>query len=200
MTSTTQTPPAPPAPEGNKSLKRLRNYSVANMVYSLLAVFVLVFAWWALMPNPQELDRRAVEVPPVSRYAALESAEPVWTPEAALGQEWSANFVTYGRFAGEPSWRIGVVTPQEEYVELSQTADATTDWTKALTAKAGEQVGTRTITGPDGAQEWTAFDGQERALILEPGPGREETTIVRGTADWAEMEEFIGLLEVADAQ
>lgn len=194
-----QTPPAARAPEGNKTVKRLRNYSVANMVYSLLAVLALVFAWWALMPNPTELDRREVEVAPVSRYAAEEMDLPVWTPQAALGQEWSANFVTYDRFVGELSWRIGVVTPGEEYVELSQTAEATSDWTQALTAKAGESVGTRTITGPDGPQEWAAFEGQERALVLDPGPGREGTTIVRGTADWAEMEEFIGLLEVADS-
>lgn len=204
MTSTEPNPTAPPPPDrstpsGNKALKRLREYSVANMVYSLLAVFALAFAWWVLMPNPDGVQRREAEVAPVARYAAEQSDFPVWTPQAALGEKWSANFASFEIYAGELSWRIGLVTPEEEYVELSQTADASSEWTKTLTEQAGDEVGTRTITGPDGPQEWTVHEGEERALILGPAQGREETTIVRGTADWAEIEEFIGLLDVASA-
>ena len=205
MTSTEPNPTAPPpsdntpAPAGNKALKRLRDYSAANMVYSLLAVFALVFAWWVLMPNPDGVQRREAEVVPVARYAAEQSDFPIWTPQDALSETWTANFANYEIFAGELSWRIGLVTPDEKYVELSQTADASSEWTKTLIEKAGGEVGTRTVTGPDGPQEWTVHEGEERALILGPGPGREETTIVRGTADWTEIEEFIGLLDVASA-
>lgn len=205
MTSTEPNPTAPPpsgntpASAGNKTLKRLRDYSAANMVYSLLAVFALVFAWWVLMPNPDGVQRREAEVVPVARYAAEQSDFPIWTPQDALSETWTANFANFEIYAGELSWRIGLVTPDEEYVELSQTADASSEWTKTLIEKAGGEVGTRTITGPDGPQEWTVHEGEERALILGPGPGREETTIVRGTAGWTEVEEFIGLLDVASA-
>ncbi|MCK0111007.1 DUF4245 domain-containing protein [Ornithinimicrobium sp. F0845] len=195
MSSPTETQPTPPQQE-NKAVNRLRNYSVKNMIYSLLAVFALAFAWWALMPNPDKLERRPVEVAPVATYAATESEFPVWTPED-LGEEWTANFATLETYAGALSWRVGLVTPGEEYVEISQSADATDEWMGVLTEKAGEQVGTRTITGPDGVQEWDAYEGEERAVVLEPAEGREATTVVRGTADWDEIEEFIGLLEVA---
>ncbi|WP_109472134.1 DUF4245 domain-containing protein [Ornithinimicrobium cavernae] len=203
MSSTTETEPNPAPgqpPAGNKALKRLQNYSVANMVYSVLAVFALAFAWWALMPNPDELERREVDVAPVSSWAAEESDLPVWTPEAVLGEEWTANFAHFQTFAGQPSWRVGLVTPAQDYVEISQTAEATQEWLGALTEKAGEEVGTRTITGPDGPQEWTAYEGEERAVVLGPGEDRVGTTVVRGTAEWPEIEEFIGLLEAADSR
>lgn len=198
MSSTEPQQTAPP-PSGKKALKRLRDYSVANMVFSLLAVFALAFAWWVLMPNPDGVQRREAEVVPVARYAAEQSDFPIWTPQDALSETWTANFANFEIFAGELSWRVGVVTPDEAYAEVSQTADATSEWTETLIEKAGGEVGTRTITGPDGPQEWTVHEGEERALILGPAQGRETTTIVRGTADWAELEEFIGLLQVASA-
>lgn len=197
MSSSTPTPTQQtPAPE-NKTLNRLRSYSVKNMIYSLLAVFALAFAWWALMPNPDGLERRPVDVAPVATYAASQSDFPVWTPESA-GEGWTANFANFETHAGVLSWRVGLVTPGEEYVEISQAADVTAEWREALTAKAGEEAGTRTITGPDGPQEWTAYEGEERAVVLEPGDGRDATTVVRGTADWEEIEQFIGLLEITN--
>lgn len=184
-----------PPPAENKTLKRLRDYSVLNMVYSLLAVFALVFGLWALMPTGgSEPDRRPVEVGMVASYAATESAGPIWSPEP-LG--WRANFANYQVFEDVVTWRVGLVTPSEEYVEISQADEPDDRWRRALTEKAGDQVGTRTITGPDGAQEWTAYEGEERAVLLEPAGDRTNTTVVRGTADWPEIEEFIGQLEVA---
>lgn len=194
MTSPTETQPAPP-PSEDKTLKRLQNYSVLNMVYSLLAVFALVFGLWALMPSGDgDPERRPVEVGMVAAYAATESQRPIWSP-AETG--WSANFATYQQFEDVVTWRVGLVTPEQEYVEINQADEPDDGWLKALTEKAGEQVGTRTITGPDGSQEWTAYEGEERAVVLEPGEGRATTTVVRGTAEWSEIEEFIGLLEVA---
>lgn len=202
MNSSTDThQPAPPAedePAENKTVARLRNYSTKNMIYSMLAVLALAFAWWTLMPNPDEpLERRPVEVGFVADYAAQQSDFAVWSPEAALEQDWTANFASFETYAGSLSWRVGMVSPQDQYVEISQTAEATEEWLAALTDKAGEEVGTRTITGPDGPQEWVVYEGDERALVLEPGPGQTGTTVVRATADWPEIEQFIALLQVA---
>lgn len=196
MSSPTETQPTAPQ-QGGRAANRLLSYSVKNMVYSLLAVFALAFAWWALMPNPDKLERRPVDVAPVASYAAAESDFPVWTPEA-VGEGWTANFASFETYAGSLSWRVGLVTPGEEYVEVSQTGDGTDGWLGALTEKAGGPAGTRTITGPDGSQEWTAYEGDERAVVLGPTDDRPATTVVRGTAGWDEIEQFIGLLEVAD--
>lgn len=133
----------------------------------------------------------------VASYAATESTGPIWSPEGA-GPDWNANFANFQLFEDVLSWRVGLVTPSGEYVEISQADEVTDGWVGELTEKAGEQVGTRTITGPDGPQEWTAYEGEERALVLEPDGDRVNTTVVRGSADWAEMEEFIGLLEVPE--
>lgn len=182
----------------HKTLKRLQNYSVRNMIYSLMAVFALAFGLWAMMPSEDgDLGRRPVEVGIVASYAATESTGPIWSP-AGLGEDWSANFANYQPFEDLLSWRVGLVTPSQEYVEISQTDDADQGWVSTLTEKAGEQVGTRTITGPDGPQEWTAYEGEERAVVLGPDEDRENTTVVRGTAEWAEIEQFIGQLEVAE--
>lgn len=194
------TPPHQEAvpPPAEKSAARLANYSVKNMVYSLLAVCAVAFAWWALMPNPEEpLERRPVDVDLVAAYAAGEAGFPVWTPEELVGEEWTANFASFETYAGALSWRVGLVTPAGEYVEISQTADVTPAWLGALTEKAGAESGTRTITGPDGPGEWTTHEGQERAAVLQARAGQDVVTVVRGTAGWDEIEEFIGELEVA---
>ena len=140
--------------------------------------------------------RAPADVAPVAAYAAAESDFPVWTPQA-VSEQWPANFANFETYAGALTWRVGVVSPQGEYVEIAQTADATPEWVEALTSKADQPAGTRTITGPDGSAQWQASEGEERAVVLEPGPGREATTVVHGTADWPEIEEFIGLLEDA---
>lgn len=186
-------------PVNQAALKRLRRYSMLNMVYSLLAVFALTFVVWALIPNPDEPQRPVVEIQMASSHAATESDWPVWTPEAAVGPDWDPNFAHFRSVDAQPTWQVGLITPSEEYAEISQTADPSPDWLAARTAQAGEESGTRTVTGPDGPQAWTAYEGaEERALVLGSAEGREVTTVVRGTADWAELEEFIGLLEVAD--
>lgn len=181
------------------ALKRLRRYSMLNMVYSLLAVFALAFVVWALIPNPDEPTRPIVAIGMDSSHAASQVDWPVWTPEGAVGPDWSPNFAHFRAVDALPTWQVGLVTPDQEYAEISQTQEPSGEWLAHRTAKAGEESGTRSVTGPDGVREWATFEGgEERALVLGPGEGREVTTVVRGTADWAELEEFIGLLEVAE--
>lgn len=180
--------------EADRRAQRLRSYSVKNMVYSMVAVLAVVFAWWALMPNPETLQRRPVEVAPVAGYAAEQVPWGVWAPPEG-GAQWSVTFARFEELETVTTWRMGLVSPGQEYVELNQAADVTGAWLSQATA-GGEQQGERTVSGPGGAQQWQEWQGPEGpALVLVADDPREATTVVRGGASLAELEEFIGLLE-----
>lgn len=175
-------------------MQRLRSYSVKNMIFSLLAVLAVTFAWWALMPNPETLQRRPVQVAPVAGYAAEQVTWQVWAPPES-GAQWSVTFARFEELDSVPTWRMGLVSPGQQYVELNQAADVQGAWLSEATA-GGEPQGERTVSGPGGAQswqEWQGSDGPSLVLVAED-PG-EATTVVRGGASVAELEEFIGRLE-----
>ena len=188
--STPQTGTQPP----DRRAQRLLSYSGKNMIYSLLAVLVVAFAVWALMPSPESLQRRPVEIDSVAAYAAEQSAWPVWVPQGQ-GEEWTPTRVRFGEVAEVSTWRMGWVSPAGEYVALDQAAAITDGWRSAVLDGA-EQQGTRSVTGPTGGQEWQLWIGEEEThLVLPAGTGDTPTTVVHGTAAEDELVEFIGYLE-----
>lgn len=181
------------------SAKRLRNYSVKNMIYSLVAVFALAFAWWALMPSPESLMRRPVEVRPVASYAAEQASWPVWLPEGLGDGEWTPTTVNYQTRADVPTWRMGWVTPSQEWIGLDQARAVTPEW-RELVLPDAEQVGEVTLAVPGGGEgTWTQWRSEtETALIFEPPAGDtvNGTTVVHGTTSVDELEEFVSSLRV----
>jgi hypothetical protein len=188
--STPQTGTQPP----DRRAQRLLSYSGKNMIYSLLAVLVVAFAVWALMPSPESLQRRPVEIDSVAAYAAEQSAWPVWVPQGQ-GEEWTPTRARFGEVVEVQTWRMGWVSPAGEYVALDQAADITDGW-RAAVLDGAEQQGTRSVTGPTGGQEWQLWIGEEEThLVLPAGTGDTPTTVVHGTAAEDELVEFIGYLE-----
>ena len=193
-------PPSAPEPAEDKRSKRLASYTVRNMVFSVLAVLALVLAWWALTFNPAESQRRPPEVTQSATYAVDEAPWPVWVPEP--GEGWTPTVVWYEPVEGTQTWHISYVSPDGEYVALHQAADVTSAWT-AEVLKGAEEVGTLTMSGPDGAQTWKEWKGApqsnaERGYVLGPEATGGTTVVLHGTASQSEFEEFLSTVRARD--
>jgi hypothetical protein len=201
-TPSTPAPSATPPTSEDARRKRLLSYSSKNMIYSMLAVLVVAFAWWSLMPNPDEPQRRPAEVEQAAGFAAREADWPVWSP-VGLPETWSGTSVSYATIDGVPTWRMGWVSPQTEYVALRQTVDPPESWSGEVLRDL-EQQGPVALQGPAGEQDWDVYTGVDRngvpevALVLAPTPDQPATTIVHGTADVPEIAVFVEALEVAE--
>ncbi len=183
-------------------MKRLLSYSGKNMVYSLLAVLALAFAWWSIMPNPEQSQRRPAEVEQAADFASRQAGWPVWSP-VGLGAGWTASTVSFATVDGVPDWRQGWVSPAQEYVALQQAVDPTDVWSTSVLEDKTEQA-PLTLDGPAGRQEWMVWTGMDHndvpvvALVREPTAEQPATTIVHGTADIPEMTSFVDALEVIE--
>ncbi len=176
------------------------NYSVKNMFYSMAAVLVLVFAVWAVTPNPPDSQRRPAEIASTASFAAAQADWQVWSPEG-LGPDWVGSFVRYEQSEAIPTWRLGMITPGEEFVQLRQAVDPSSAW-REVSLNGLTQQSTTTFDGPAGEQEWTVWTGLDDndvpqvGLVLEPQGDQSATTMISGTADIEEVDTFISSLTV----
>lgn len=201
-TAPTQAPSAPPESGEDKRRKRLLSYSNTNMIYSMLAVVALAFAWWALMPNPPDAQRRPAEVEQAADFASRQADWPVWSP-VGLGGEWSPTIARFGATEGVPDWRQNWVSPLQQSVVLQQADGEPDAWISANLDGLTEQPALA-LGSPGGEQEWAVWTGvndndeREVALVLEPTADQPATTVVSGTADIPEMTTFVDALEVVE--
>lgn len=204
MSSTTQTPaPAPPGGNGGDARrKRLASYTVRNMILSVLPILGLALVWWAFTHNPQEPQPRAVEVEMVANHAAYQSDWPVWVP--GPGEGWTPTVAYFEpRVADVLTWHVSFMTPEGEYVAISQAADVTAEWSEQVLS-GGTQVGQETLESPAGEHSWAAHEGPrpsnaEVARVLGPEHTGGSTVVVHGTVGQAELEEFLGSVQVRDS-
>lgn len=194
-TSSPTRPPTRPGPAEaeDKRRKRLASYTVRNMVYSVLAVLVLVLAWWSITKNPGEDQRRPPDVGPSAVYAADQEEWPVWVPEP--GEGWKPIVVWYDPIEEVPTWHVSYTSPEGEYVALHQAADVTDAWL-AEVLKGASPTGEVTLEGPDGEHVWQEWAGKEksnaeRGYLLGPEATDGSTVVLHGTASQAEFESFL---------
>lgn len=176
--------------------------TIRNMVLSVLPVAALALVWWAIPFNPAEQVRPNVETEATSRYVVEQSDFPVWVPQPP--EEWTPTVAWYeARYADLPTWHISYETPQGEYLALTQAADVTDEWL-AEVLRGGVEDGTVGLSGPDGEQEFTVFEGPrpsnaETAWLLGPEDTGGSTVVVHGTeAAVAELQEFLDSVEARD--
>lgn len=172
------------------------------MVLSMIPVALLALVWWSIPFNPQEQVRPQVETEATSRYVADQSDFPVWVPQP--GEGWTPTVTWYeGRYDDLPTWHISYETPEGEYLALTQAADVTETW-RSEVLRDGTEDGSVRLSGPDGVQAWTQFEGPrpsnaEIAWLLGPRETGGSTVVVHGTvAAQAEVEEFLESVQTQD--
>lgn len=178
-----------PRPTGRPNA-RMRK-TVVDMVRSLVVVMVVVGAILLVTWRPQPDAVRIVDPQPTLAIARAQADYPVLAP-SDLSQEWRPTSVRWQPTEGslpEVAWHLGVVTPDDQYVQLAQSATTSAGFIPEQT-----QFGRPVDGGVVGWQRYevTGAGGVSTRSMVTVVDG--VTVIVSGTADWPELEAFASSL------
>lgn len=176
-----------PEPTGrsNKTLKQ----SVGDMLWSMAVVLgvvgVILLVTWRPQPDPI----REVPLEPVAAVAA-EQAEFVVlvVDDTRAGTVTSVRWESTPASDGELVWHVGYVTPDEEYLQVSQSLANSADYRAEQTSN-GQPItdyselpaSVERLTG----EGWNPWQTPDRRSLVRDNDG--STTIVTGTASWADL-------------
>ncbi|MER6070945.1 DUF4245 domain-containing protein [Streptomyces sp. NPDC001817] len=169
---------------GKQKTARDMILSLALIGIAALVVYFLAIPHDDHSPDLQRVDYR-VELLTARRAASY----PVAAPEG-LPSTWKATSV---RFQGESGdrWHLGFQTPDSQYVQIEQSTQKPADFVDQASQGASATKRTETI----GGRTWTRYTGgRYDALVLNGTPG--STTVVAGTASFAELTKFAAALKM----
>jgi len=157
---------------------RLRQ-TVRDMVLSLVVVLAAIGAVMAVTWRPAPDPVRVIDPGPVLSLARAQAPYPVLYP-ADLDGAWrptSARWEITEESSPDPAWHLGLVTPENAYAQVGQSA---TEDPAYLT----QQVAGATPAGEWNG--WLRYDSvDQRALVrIEGGV----TAVVSGTAPWPTLQ------------
>lgn len=175
-----------PRPTGRPNA-RMRQ-TVGDMVRSLAIVLavvgVLLLVTWRPQPDPV----REVDVAPVLAVARSQAAFPVVLPVGMADyRPTSVRWEKTPASGDAPAWHVGYVTPQTQYVQVSQAAGVS----EAFVA---EQTGNAVIAGEvlvDGVPWQQMASDAGMSLVRVDG---DVTTIVSGTVPLEELQGVVASL------
>jgi hypothetical protein len=168
---------------------RARARTLKNMVWALLACFVVVAFLAIVTWRPKEEKVRAVEY-----TAQLQDAKKVasWVrgPEP-MPSGWTATSVRFAAPEQRPiTWHLGIVTAERKYVGLEQSNVTGTAYQSDELGRTAAD-GTSTVKGVTWQRKTLLDRKDEHALVLV---GSGVTTIVTGTAGYPALETFAATL------
>ncbi|TFD88063.1 DUF4245 domain-containing protein [Cryobacterium lactosi] len=176
-----------------------RNYrsrkTINNLVYSLLATVGAVIVLVLIVPRSDTPLTRNVDYASVAEQVQTGVDVPLVAPELPAG--WAANAAEWrnGGSDGVSSWYIGLLTPSNEFIGLTQAVDANPTW---LADKLENVAADDTVT-IDGV-EWDVYRNPapqedrgnfESALVTEAGAS---SYLLIGTASDEEFSVLAGAL------
>jgi Protein of unknown function (DUF4245) len=172
--------------------------NLRSMVISMVVIMAAVLAWVAMVPRVAEISQPAVDVTSVARQMRLETGWAISQP--ALPAGWKATNVRFATAAdGLRTWHAGYLSPDGNYISIDQTevAGATDDWVSARTAN-GQPEGTLSAAGTTW-DKLSSRDAVQRSLVSRGSAARGLTTVLSGTASYAQLAKFAGALEPVPA-
>jgi hypothetical protein len=185
-----ETPEETAARKAEQSRLYRARKTINNLVYSLLVTVGLAVVIYFLVPHPNANPDWAVDYVKIGAETQATTGESLDIP--TMPKTWKANQakLTGGGAAGPIVWRVGFVTPTNDYISYRQGIDADTTWVKVI-LKDKRQTGTREI----GGLVWQEFDNRSvegagnlaYALVTVAGG---DTYILNGTAPTAQFTEL----------
>ncbi|MGH3324718.1 MAG: DUF4245 domain-containing protein [Streptomyces sp.] len=172
--------------------------TVRGMVPSLAVVLLAAGVIYLFVPHDADQD----PVKPVSYQVELASARraapyPVLAPEG-LAKTWRATSVTYeGAGPDGAAWHLGFMTPDNQYAAVEQSdAARPVKFTEDATQRARKTARTERIDG----REWRRYEGAKYDALVRQDTGKRgrHTTVVTGTASFAQLRELAAALRPGD--
>lgn len=180
-------PVSTPEPTG-RPMRGLRQ-SVGDMLRSMAVVLGVVGVILLVTWRPQPEPIREVPVEPVAIIASAQADFPVFVVDARhTGAATSVRWESTPESDGEMVWHVGYVTPDEEYLQLSQSladspsylAEQTTDG-EILETYEDLPAAVQSLTG----EGWVPWQQGDRRSLVRENDGA--TTILTGTAPWSDL-------------
>lgn len=165
--------------------------NLRSMVISMLVISAAVLAWFAMVPRQSEIIQPAVDVTAVAIHVRQETSWAISQPRLPAG--WRATNVRFTAAGdGLRTWHAGYLSPEGNYVSIDQTREATAGWVAAQTAN-GRVEGTMSAGGTTW-QKLSSQDTVQRSLVSR-GSGAQLSTVLSGTAPYAQLAQFAQALE-----
>lgn len=164
------------------------------MIRSLVVIAAIMALMMIMYPRIQP-DYSGVDVAETARQLEESTGLPVTAP-TGLPDGWVETRAEYRRGSdGLMTWHAGFETPGGEFVALNQALDATDTWVASQvnrTARVGEQE----VAGKTWQRHERLDSSPQRSFVHRGGSG-ELTTVVTGSTDWDQLEQFVESLAPA---
>lgn len=165
-----------------------------NLIWALIASLIVVLALVLVIPRPDPAPPEPIDYVEVAGQAQPTIEQTLATPVLPPG--WQANRAQLAPRDRVPTWYIGFITPEEQFIALNQGIDANETWVSNL-LRSAKPTGAVTLAGI----EWTVYDQRKvddagniaYALVTTAG---ESTYVLHGTAsdeEFALLAQSIGL-------
>ena len=170
----------------------------------LLAAMVVTVLFVGGYVGFRALFREQPDIKPnvdyLSCVAYLQEADVVVVHPEQLPAGWRANVIHFER-GTPPTWRLGVVTDDDEFVGVVQQkgdVDALLTEFVDKSATEGDAASPQNDLGASSWQTWSDSGGDHAfSAELPSGPLAGQTVLVYGSAPVAELEAFLGSLTLA---
>jgi hypothetical protein len=165
-----------------------------NLVWALVATLLVVLFLVLVVVRPEFEPTDPVDYGTVASQAQPDVDETLAAPVLPAG--WSSNRADLTRSGDIRVWYVGLITPSDQFIALSQGIDANATWVDNLLEQA-KPTGSATIGGVD----WTVYDDRDGddpgnlayALVTVSGAS---TYVLHGTAsdeEFALLAQSLGL-------
>jgi hypothetical protein len=149
-----ETPEETAARKAENSRKYRGAKTVNNLVFSLLVTVALVVVIVLAVPRSETPILQSVDYSSVADTAQESFPQPLANPD--LPDSWSSNRADVGEVGGVQTWNIGLISPSNQFIGITQGVDANETWV-AQQLKSSLASSTVTVDGI----EWTVYDNRD---------------------------------------
>lgn len=226
--STTDASQTVPGPIVEKPPRRRGLGNLRSLVISMALVMAAVLAWVAMVPRVREISQPAVDVTSVATQVRRDSGWAISQPRLPSGWK-ATNVRFTVAAGGAKTWHAGYLSPDGQYISIDQTGSvgANDSWVSAMTSN-GLAEGTVSAAGTTWVK-LSSRDPLQRSLLLKGSASTgaasngsasngsvskgsvpegsvskgldtvDLTTVLSGTAPYAQLVQFADALEVVPA-
>lgn len=177
-----------PVPTG-KSNARMKQ-TVGDMVRSMAVVLAVVAALLLVTWRPDPDPVRVVDTVPITNLAVSRAEFPILVPTLDDLRATSVRWEPTRESGDVPVWHIGYVTPQDQYLQITQSTVSEPEYLEEQTLQ-GEITDIVSING----SEWQTYVAENETALVNMDNGI--TTVVRGTGSQADVIKAVESLEQA---
>lgn len=177
-----------PVPTGkaNARMKQTVGDMVRSMAVVLAVVAALMLVTWRPDPDPV----RVVDTVPITNLAVTRAGFPILVPTIEGLRATSVRWEPTLESGDVPVWHIGYVTPEDQYLQITQSTVSDPDYLEEQTLQ-GEIADIVSINGSD----WQTYVADNETALVNMDDGI--TTVVRGTGSQADVMKAVESLEQA---